>query len=337
MPLWLGLWANPGDIIPLIKDGKKVRWLVLGGEIVNWSGETVSVAGLHVTVLTPGGTIIADRECNYDFRRLQYPDRPRAAVPDHGELNDPYTVFVDGIEIPTAVDLSAGLTVRLVLNWAAARRLVWLDGAHRPRRLPGDAAHAVAGAGQLVFRQWHDADRVQSARPLPRALQLRPYAARREWRDLRRADDDNDSFFCYSEEIHAMADGVVLGCQFMAPENHGHVTDGGDASNYVILGHDGGLVYPRRSRYEHLQPKGSDSPSNPGQPLAVGDTVQAGDVIGYLGNSGHSSEPHLHFDLWGIDPSGHPRPWPMRFSDLRGVGSKRALSGTPTIGDYETT
>ena len=52
--------------------------------------------------------------------------------------------------------------------------------------------------------------RVQSS-PLPRALQLRPYAARREWRDLRRADDDNDSFFCYSEEIHAMADGVVLG------------------------------------------------------------------------------------------------------------------------------
>ena len=56
-------------------------------------------------------------------------------------------------------------------------------------------------------------------------------------------DDDNDSFFCYSEEIHAMADGVVLGCNSLAPENHGHVTDSGDASNYVILGHDGGLVY----------------------------------------------------------------------------------------------
>ena len=43
--MWLGMWANPGDIIPLIKDGKTVHWLVLGGEIVNWSGETVRVAG----------------------------------------------------------------------------------------------------------------------------------------------------------------------------------------------------------------------------------------------------------------------------------------------------
>ena len=95
-------------------------------------------------------------------------------------------------------------------------------------------------------------------------------------------------------------------------------------------------MYPRRSRYVHLQPKPPDSPSNPGQPLAVGDTVQAGDVVGFVGNSGNSSEPHLHFDLWGIDPSGHPRPWPMRFSDLRGVDSKRKQSGTPTTGDYET-
>jgi hypothetical protein len=79
-----------------------------------------------------------------------------------------------------------------------------------------------------------------------------------------------------------------------------------------------------------------DSPSNPGQPLAVGDTVSAGDVVGFVGNSGHSSEPHLHCDLWGIDPSGRPRPWPMRFSDLRAVGGKRAMTGTPTTGDYET-
>jgi len=127
----------------------------------------------------------------------------------------------------------------------------------------------------------------------------------------------------------------VLGCDFTATENHGKTIDG-VGTNFVILGHDGGPVYPRRSRYVHLQSKTPDSPSNPGQPLAVGDTVQAGDVIGYVGNSGNTSEPHLHFDLWGIDPSGHPRPWPMRFRDLRGVGSKRTLSGTPVSGDYET-
>jgi len=42
----------------------------------------------------------------------------------------------------------------------------------------------------------------------------------------------------------------------------------------------GEAVYPGRTRYVHLQPKAPDSPSNPGQPLGVGDTVSAVDVIG---------------------------------------------------------
>ena len=135
--------------------------------------------------------------------------------------------------------------------------------------------------------------------------------------------DDNNSFFAYGEKVHACADGKVLGCFFTATENHGQVTDGGDAWNYVILGHDGGPGYPRRTRYVHLQPKAPDSPSNPGHPLAGRRHGSAGDVIGFVGNSGHSTEPHLHFDLWGMDPSGRPRPWPMRFSNLRGVDAKQ--------------
>ncbi len=338
VPVWLGMWANPGDIIPLIKGGKNVHWLVLGGEIVNWSGETVSVAGLHVTVLTPGGKIVVDRECNYDFRKFHYSDWP--AVPQspttHGELVDPYTVFVDGIEIPAKVDVSAGLTVRLVLNYklpdgwcGSTERIDHADYLETPLML------------SPVRGSWYFGNGMTQIGFSPHAHFHERYSYDLTQHDSTGAtfdgpDDDNNSFFAYGEKIHAMADGVVLGCNFMATENHGYVTDGGDASNYVILGHDGGPVYPRRSRYEHLQPKAPDSPSNPGQPLAVGDTVQAGDVVGFLGNSGHSSEPHLHFDLWGIDPSGHPRPWPMRFSDLRGVDAKRTLSGTPTAGDYET-
>ena len=216
VPVWLGMWANPADIIPLIKDGKTVHWLVLGGEIVNWSGETVRVAGLHVTVLTPGGTIVADRESTTTSGSSSTADWP--AVPPsptaHAELPDPYTVFVDGIEIPASVDVSAGLTVRLVAELQAARRLVRLGDAHRSRRLAGDAEDARRRcACRLAFRQRHDADRVQPARPLPRALQLRPHAARRHRRDLRPGqDDDNNSFYGYGKHVHAMADGVVLGC-----------------------------------------------------------------------------------------------------------------------------
>jgi murein DD-endopeptidase MepM/ murein hydrolase activator NlpD len=57
------------------------------------------------------------------------------------------------------------------------------------------------------------------------------------------------------------------------------------AGNHVIedLG-DG-----RYAAYAHLRPGTLK--------VKVGDTVHAGDVIGHLGNTGNSSEPHLHFQV----------------------------------------
>ena len=55
--------------------------------------------------------------------------------------------------------------------------------------------------------------------------------------------------------------------------------------NYVMIDH-GKNEY---SLYAHLQP-GSVG-------IRVGDQVKAGDVIGKLGSSGNSTEPHLHFHV----------------------------------------
>ncbi len=56
-----------------------------------------------------------------------------------------------------------------------------------------------------------------------------------------------------------------------------------DCSNYVLIQHDDGTL----GHYCHLR-KG-------GCPIALGQTVEAGDLIAHSGNTGFSSGPHLHF------------------------------------------
>lgn len=103
---------------------------------------------------------------------------------------------------------------------------------------------------------------------------------------------DNKSYKIYGAEIHAVADGVVTETKDGIPQNIPNAdklavpltleTIGG---NHVIVDIGGG----RFAFYAHMQP-GSLR-------VKVGDHVKTGDVLGLVGNTGNSSEPHLHFDI----------------------------------------
>ncbi|MBZ9813488.1 M23 family metallopeptidase [Mesorhizobium sp. CA7] len=72
--------------------------------------------------------------------------------------------------------------------------------------------------------------------------------------------------------------------------------DGGGYGNLVKITHTNG----RETRYAHMQKFAIAS--------GVGTKVKAGDVIGYIGTTGLSTGPHLHFELYqngeAIDPLG---------------------------------
>lgn len=84
--------------------------------------------------------------------------------------------------------------------------------------------------------------------------------------------------------VRAARDGVVVACE------EGY-TAGGQAprfsgkDNYVTIGHLDGTL----SRYAHLRANGVS--------VEVGDSVRAGQLLGYSGSTGLSSGPHLHFDV----------------------------------------
>lgn len=100
----------------------------------------------------------------------------------------------------------------------------------------------------------------------------------------------NDSYYAYGAELLAVADGVIAGTKDSIPEN----VVGGRAvpitlttvgGNYVALDIGGG----RYALYAHVQP-GSLR-------VKVGDRVKRGQVLALLGNSGNSTEPHVHFQF----------------------------------------
>ena len=62
-----------------------------------------------------------------------------------------------------------------------------------------------------------------------------------------------------------------------------------------------------------------------------GDTVKAGDVLGRAGNSGNSSEPHLHYHLQDSGEFGKGRGLPAPFTGYRADG-KPVDRGEPVKG-----
>ncbi len=87
--------------------------------------------------------------------------------------------------------------------------------------------------------------------------------------------------------VYAMRAGRVLGVQDKYPDTGGG-PDKISKFNYVMVEHDGGY----RSAYVHLQ-QGFRSTVQ----VKAGDFVQKGQLIGYSGNSGWSTGPHLHIEI----------------------------------------
>jgi hypothetical protein len=101
----------------------------------------------------------------------------------------------------------------------------------------------------------------------------------------------NESYAVYGAQVTAAGPGRVIATRNDLPENTPvgtrpqPVTPDNIAGNFVVQSLPGG----RYALYAHFQP-GTVA-------VAPGDTVQAGQPLGVVGNTGNSSEPHLHFHV----------------------------------------
>lgn len=98
--------------------------------------------------------------------------------------------------------------------------------------------------------------------------------------------DALESYYCWGREILAPADGEVIATVTDLPDlSIGDTDPENPAGNHVILA----LGENEFAFLAHMQ-QGSIT-------VQQGDAVARGDVLGLCGNSGNTSEPHLHFHL----------------------------------------
>ena len=183
-----------------------------------------------------------------------------------------------------------------------------------PSRRPRSGPGAVADRERDEQRREASAPRAPSGAPRPsarwrRARSRRPSDAR--WGRLHAGLDFGVPV---GTPVRAVADGVVARCSY-DPGGYGH---------YVKVRHADGTL----SLYGHLS-----------RVLVDGGRVRAGDVIARSGNTGHSTGPHLHFEMrrggGAFDPRGPgcaSAASTCRPPDLRTAGaSPTAPAGRPPL------
>lgn len=135
---------------------------------------------------------------------------------------------------------------------------------------------------------------------------------------------DPASYFIYGEPVHAAANGRVVSVLDGRPDNHPPVPDqtltranvwNFTTGNHVIID----IGHGEYAMYAHLQPGKIR--------VREGQRVRRGQVIGLVGNSGNSSEPHLHFHVgnrpFSLEANGLPYTYD-RFRVTGQIGGDRA-------------
>lgn len=102
----------------------------------------------------------------------------------------------------------------------------------------------------------------------------------------------NENYYAYGTPLMAVADGVIAATKDSIPQNIPGATSRAVPITMITVGGNYVAIdigHGRYALYAHLQP-GSLR-------VKVGDHVKRGQVIALLGNSGNSTEPHVHFQI----------------------------------------
>ena len=186
----------------------------------------------------------------------------------------------------TATSTASSSTLEVLYADPVAPRVIALPSAPAPARVVVRSSRSRAAAPKVTAPAKKAAAKKRLAftsgwvRPSYASI-VSPYGPR--WGSFHKGIDFGAG---YGDPIRAAGDGVVVGAGYQSGESgYGLIT---------IIRHSNGYY----SAYAH---QSSDV-------VSVGDRVSAGEVIGYVGSTGHSTGAHLHFEIRTEEHGGQVNP-----------------------------
>jgi murein DD-endopeptidase MepM/ murein hydrolase activator NlpD len=320
-PVFVGFWHRPMEIVDVWRAGKVARWLAVGGMLFNGTYDKLTAKSVAVKVSVDGKAILEEKKPpNFlDWYGVAQ-SGPAQSNPDGSMLLatavSPFVYGFDLTKLPAKFQ-KAELTV--TVTYAAPAGGDQKATATVPvRRAKALTLHPPVKGGWF----WgSSADAAGfDAHTWPHQYLAADLSI---WKDnsshLPKETPKNEDFYAYGQPAIAAAAGPVFQADDSSNENDGY-QQLGTGTNFVLVQHDGGY-----SGYVHLR-KGKDK-------VKAGDKVFAGAQLGEVGNSGGSSEPHLHFAFVTEDETGRARIRPVRFL-LLADENKKPASATPGSGTY---
>ena len=137
---------------------------------------------------------------------------------------------------------------------------------------------------------------------------------------------DNNTYFIFGREVIAPANGTVVNVLNNIPDaipSESHYDYNNPAGNFVVIDHGNSEF----SMIAHLK-YGSVR-------VNIGDRISTGHVVGLVGNSGNSTEPHLHYHLQNTPNWGAGEGLPAQFNGYMANG-KLIARGEPVQGQIIT-
>jgi Peptidase family M23 len=140
------------------------------------------------------------------------------------------------------------------------------------------------------------------------------------------AEDKNESYFCYDQPIYSVAAGKVVDMSDGLAENVPHsgkyavpIDFNNAAGNHVVV-----EIAPHRYvLYAHMRPGTVQA--------KLGDHVRVGQILGHVGNTGSSAEPHLHMHIDDQPSFLAGNGVPYAFTEGEASGPIQADVSSPTV------